>query len=28
VHLGIFFMACMPVLASILILINRPPEQS
>jgi sugar phosphate permease len=28
VHLGIFFMACMPVFASILILINRPPEQS
>jgi sugar phosphate permease len=28
VHLGIFFMACMPVLASILILINRPPEQN
>jgi sugar phosphate permease len=28
VHLGIFFMACMPVLASILILIDRPPEQS
>jgi sugar phosphate permease len=27
-HLGIFFMACMPVLASILILINRRPEQS